>query len=102
MGDIVTDEKNITVVVVEEGDVTVENLTYPTYVKQGDNITITYDVKNNNGDVTDCYTSIEESGQEILRWDGTLGEGETHGVEHVIVAGATNVILTIKAGYSDA
>ncbi len=100
--DVVTDQKDVTVIVVEDGDVVVENLSYPVYVKVGNPITINYNIKNTNGDVTSCYTSIEDAnGNEVHRWNGTLGQDETHPETYTMTAPATNVILKIKAGYTD-
>jgi hypothetical protein len=101
MADIVTDQKDITICIVEDGDVTVENLVYPKYAKSGDQITINYSIKNTRGDVTSCYTSIEDAdGNEFTRWDGTLNENETHPVSYTMTAPDTNLVLKIKAGYT--
>lgn len=95
-----TDTKTITIEIRENANVTILNLDHPSFAYIGDNFDVTYDIENSGGEQM-CYAKISDNnGNELDRWEGTVGSGATQSIAHTLNFDTSgNISLVIEAGY---
>lgn len=97
MTDILTDSKQVTITIKTHGNLTIENLSNPTYSWVGETLVVSYDVVNSGGE-DNCYCQIKEGTNVLDRQTLTINTNES--ITHSLIFGtAGNKNLTIEVGY---
>lgn len=100
MTDYPTDTYELTITIIQHGDLAVMNVDAPAQVEANTPFVIEYDCIN-NGETDMCYGRLIEDGSDVDRWDDTINAAAT---KHVVVnmpGRATTLNATIEVGYAN-